>query len=134
MAKSVFKSRRAPTAIAAAVSDETAPTEGRNVIRVERAPGTDSAVRVWLTPGFRVRSMDNVAFGMNLEDEAGLIDCTTCIPEKDYMTVTAARPIGADAVFHYAWRAQPPVFAARDCCGLPLPACYNVPVEDAPKA
>lgn len=105
-----------------------------NVIRVERAPGTDSAVRVWLTPGFRVRSMDNVAFGMNLEDEAGLIDCTTCIPEKDYMTVTAARPIGADAVFHYAWRAQPPVFAARDCCGLPLPACYNVPVEDAPKA
>ncbi len=100
-----------------------------NVTRVERVANADNVVRVWLTPGFRVRAMDNVAFGMNIEDENGLIDCTTCVPEKDYLTVTAARPIGKNAAFHYAWRSQPPVFAARDCCGVPLPACYNVPIE-----
>ena len=102
---------------------QCAPT----VLSAEKAD--DTHVRVRITPGYRVCTMDNYGFGMNVEDAEGLIECTQAVPEKDALLVTTARPFGENAVFHYGWRTQQPAFVARDLTGMPLIACYGVEIK-----
>ncbi len=88
---------------------------------------------VQLTPGHQCFAMDNKAAGMNVEDEAGLMDCGQAIPTEGGFIVDTKRPYALPAKFHYAWRAQPPVFVCRDFNDQPLLACYGVTIEAAEK-
>ena len=95
----------------------------------------DTHILVHITPGHRVRAMDNLPIGMNAEDEDGLIECTEAVAVQDGLLVNTERPYTLPAQFHYAWRSQPPVFAVRDLYDMPLLACYGVeirqPLENA---
>ncbi len=103
---------------------QTAP----NVLGVEKKDDTHVLVR--LTPGHQVYAMDNKALGMNVEDAQGLVDCVQAIPVADGFLVDTTRPFTLPAKFHYAWRAQPPVFVARDFNDQPLLACYGVEIQE----
>ena len=97
------------------------------ILRAERVD--DTHLRLLLTEGHRVAPMDGFADGMNVEDENGMAECTAAAAGEDSLLVTVERPIGKNAVFHYAWRAKPPAFLPRDTHGMPLPACYGVKIE-----
>ena len=98
-----------------------------SILSAERKDATHVILR--LTPGHSVWAMDDIAFGMNVEDEGGLIDCTTAYAGPDCLTVETARPFGDGAKFHYAWRKHTPLFPARDSYGMPLLACYGVEIR-----
>ena len=77
-----------------------------------------------------LRTMDDLATGLHIEDENGLMRCTKISTGKDgAVTVTAERDIGQNAVFHAYWEREVPSFFIRDIYGMPMLACYGVPVE-----
>lgn len=89
----------------------------------------DNHIRVNVTPGHRVYAMDNIALGMDVEDDDGIIRCTTAEKTQDALIVTTEKPYHKPAHFHYAWRAQAPTFAVRDNGGMPLLACYGIEIK-----
>lgn len=104
---------------------------GQTAVSVLAAEAVDEThILVHLTPGRRVLAMDNCAFGMNVEDASGLIDCIKADPQKDGLLVSTARPYAMPAQFHYAWKTQPPVFVVRDFYDMPILACYGIPVQE----
>lgn len=90
----------------------------------------DTHFRVDVTPGHSVIGIENIAFGMNIEDPEGLANCTKAEYVKDGILVECERAFASPAYFHYAWGHNPPAFFARDAMGMPLPACYQVPIEE----
>lgn len=85
---------------------------------------------VRLTPGSVVKSVDELAHGMDVEDENGISECIRAQTESDTLVIETQRSYALPAYFHYAWRVQPPAYVARDESGLPLLACYRIPVEE----
>lgn len=77
-----------------------------------------------------LRTMDDNACGLNIEDENGLADCVGIFVCEGGATVKCERPIGKNAVFHAYWRREEPAFFIRDVYGCPLLSCYGVPIED----
>lgn len=77
-----------------------------------------------------LRTMDNLADGINIEDENGMMNCTEIAVSNNGVIVTAEREIGENAVFHAYWRRNVPSFFLRDIYGMPMLACYNVKIEE----
>ncbi len=90
----------------------------------------DTHIKINLTPDHSVLAMDNIALGMNVEDSDGLIDCIEAAPIKDGLLVSTSRPYKLPARFHYAWRAHPPIFLARDFFDMPVLACYGIEINN----
>ncbi len=86
-------------------------------------------ILVTFTDSHILRTMDNIATGMNIEDENGLMNCEKVTAHGDYLTVTAERDIGENAVFHAYWMREEPAFFVRDVYGFPMLACYNVNIK-----
>ncbi len=76
-----------------------------------------------------IRTMDNIASGMNIEDENGMMKCEKAIARGEELIVTSERDIGNNAVFHAYWNREVPAFFVRDAYGLPMLACYGVEIE-----
>ncbi|MCQ2462351.1 MAG: sialate O-acetylesterase [Clostridia bacterium] len=77
-----------------------------------------------------LRTMDDLACGMNIEDEHGMADCTSVCVLDSGAQVTCARDIGNNAVFHAYWHREQPAFFIRDIYGMPMLACYGVRIEE----
>ncbi|MBO4356137.1 MAG: hypothetical protein J5850_04715 [Clostridia bacterium] len=90
-------------------------------------------VLVRITPGHNVWSMDNCGQGFNIEDEDGIAECESAVRVNDGLIVKAVRDCKPNAFFHYAWRTVPEPFVARDVGGMPLLACYRIPVLHSEK-
>ena len=76
-----------------------------------------------------LRSMDDLASGLNIEDEKGIMDCVSINVSDKGVIVTAERDIGENAVFHAYWKREEPAFFLRDVYGMPMLACFNVKIE-----
>ncbi len=77
-----------------------------------------------------MRTMDDVADGINIEDEKGLMNCTKATVTAEGIEITAERKIEGKAVFHAYWRRNVPSFFLRDAYGLPMLACYGVEIKN----
>ena len=77
-----------------------------------------------------LRTMDDIATGINIEDENGMMNCTKIAVCNEGAKVTAERDIGENAVFHAYWQREVPSFFIRDIYGMPMLACYNVKIEN----
>lgn len=77
-----------------------------------------------------IKTMDDRAQGLNIEDENGMADCIKTSATNEGVLVTAERDIGKNAVFHAYWKREVPSFLLRDIYGMPMLACYNVKIED----
>lgn len=80
--------------------------------------------------GHMMRSMDDLASGLNIEDENGIMKCTAIGVTDDGAVVTAERDIGENAVFHAYWERELTSFFIRDIYGMPMLACFGVKIED----
>lgn len=76
-----------------------------------------------------IRTMDDLASGMNIEDESGMMKCEKVSICKDGAKVIGERDIVGNAVFHAYWEREVPAFFIRDNYGMPMLACYGVPIE-----
>ena len=77
-----------------------------------------------------VFAMEDSGVGMNAEDKDGLMDCVSAVYREGGLLISTARPYTLPAKFHSFWRTHPAAFCPRDINGMPLPACYNVEIED----
>lgn len=77
-----------------------------------------------------LRTMDDIATGLNIEDENGMMKCLKIQACGEKAKVTAERDIGKNAVFHAYWEREVPAFFVRDAYGMPMLACYNVKIEN----
>lgn len=77
-----------------------------------------------------LRTMDDLAHGINIEDENGMADCVKITACNEGARVTCERDIGKNAYFHAYWMREVPSFLIRDVYGMPMLACYNVKIED----
>lgn len=91
----------------------------------------DTHVRVQFTGAhLRMRVMDGVPLGTDVEDGQGLIECVHADNQgEDVLVFTTARPFARPAKFHYAWRKHPPLFPIRDINGMPMLSCYGVEIQ-----
>lgn len=103
---------------------------GQESVFILSAEAIDNThVKLNLTSGHLVLAMDNFALGMNVEDPDGMTDCIEASPIKDGLIVSTSRPYKLPARFHYAWKAHPPVFLARDFFNMPILACYGMEIS-----
>ena len=79
--------------------------------------------------GHYLRTMDDLACGLNIEDENGMMKCTKISVCDDGAIVTGERDIGKKAVFHAYWEREEPAFFLRDAYGMPMLACYGVEIK-----
>lgn len=77
-----------------------------------------------------LRTLDDNAAGMNIEDENGLMDCVKITVTPEGAVVTGERDIAGKAVFHAYWKREQPAFFLRDNYGMPMLACYGVTAEE----
>lgn len=77
-----------------------------------------------------LRTMDDIAEGINIEDENGMMNCLKITACDEGAIVKAEREIGKNALFHAYWRRVVPAFFLRDVYGMPMLACYGVTIED----
>ncbi|MBP9987910.1 MAG: hypothetical protein KBT46_00265 [Ruminococcus sp.] len=77
-----------------------------------------------------LRTMDDLACGMNIEDENGMMKCTKVSVCDNGVMVFGEREIGKNAVFHAYWEREESAFFVRDIYGMPMLACYGVEIED----
>lgn len=76
-----------------------------------------------------LKTMDDNACGMNIEDEFGLTDCVKVLGTEGGAYVKTGRPIGKNAVFHAYWKREEPSSFIRDIFGMPVLACYGLKIE-----
>ena len=94
----------------------------------------DTHVHIVSNTGGNIIAMDNRAFGMNVEDENGIIECDEAIRVRDGLWISTARPYTLPAKFHYAWkRTETPPFYVQDWRCIPMLACYGVEIEPMDK-
>lgn len=77
-----------------------------------------------------LRTMDDLAHGINIEDEKGMMDCVQIMACDEGAKVVGERDIEGEAVFHAYWQREVPSFLIRDIYGMPMLACYNVKIGD----
>lgn len=77
-----------------------------------------------------LRAMDDLACGMNIEDENGMMKCTSVRICPEGAVVTGERDICGKAVLHAYWEREEAAFCVRDNYGMPLLACYGVEIEE----
>lgn len=98
------------------------------------APDVEEVVRVddthlfaRYTEGSCVMTMDDTPWGMDAEDDDGLIPCTKVSAKDDGLLFELSRPCGENVRLHVLWRANPPSFQPRSSFGMPILSCYGVP-------
>lgn len=79
--------------------------------------------------GVTLKTMDDNADGMNIEDEKGLMGCIKASVSPDGLVVTAEREIEGKAFFHAYWSKKPPAFTVRDVYGMPMLSCYGIEIK-----
>lgn len=89
-----------------------------------------STIKLHISEGHCLRTMDNNACGMNIEDETGLMNCTEVKVSNGDLIVEGEREISGKAVFHAYWKKMQPAFFVRDIYGMPVSACYNLEIEE----
>lgn len=104
--------------------------EGVTAPTVESVKKIDSKTVLLKFKGVHMmRTMDDLAHGINIEDEQGMMDCVKIAACDEGALVTGERDIAGSAVFHAYWKREVPTFLIRDIYGMPMLACYNVPIE-----
>ncbi len=98
-----------------------------NIEKVEYVDETH--IRLHFQADSRIWPTDRRADGMHVEDAQGLVDAVFAQEEPDAMVITLERPITLPAVFHAYWQHNVPAFLAHDVHGMPMLACYGVPIE-----
>ncbi len=76
-----------------------------------------------------LKSMDDIASGMNIEDEKGMMKCIKACACSGGVKVTGEREIEGEAVFHAYWEREQAAFFIREADGMPMLACYGVKIE-----
>ncbi len=89
----------------------------------------ESHLRIILTEGHPMDLMDGTADGMEVEDETGLIPCVRAKVDAGGFLIETERPYRLPAEFHFSWRIHPAMFMPREQNGMPLLACYGLPIE-----
>lgn len=77
-----------------------------------------------------LRTMDDLADGINIEDENGMMNCVKITVCDEGAIVKGEREIGKNALFHAYWKRNVPSFFLRDVYGMPMLACYGVKIEE----
>lgn len=77
-----------------------------------------------------LRTMDDIATGIEVEDETGIIPCTAVSEHPEGILVTASRDYKSNAKFHAYYHRETPAFLIRNPYGMPMLACFNVPIEE----
>ena len=103
--------------------------EAPNLKSVKRT-GADTVQLTFAGKNHMLRTMDDLAHGINIEDENGMMNCTKISVCNEGAKVIAEREIGKNAFFHAYWMREVPTFLLRDVYGMPMLACYNVKIED----
>lgn len=105
--------------------------QGFSAPSIKRIKKLDSrTIQLEFTQPHTLRTMDEIATGLNIEDENGMMKCTKISACGEVAKVTAERDIVGNAVFHAYWEREVPAFFIRDAYGMPMLACYNVKIED----
>lgn len=99
-----------------------------NVISVKKV--NSKTVLLKFKDSHMMRTMDELAHGINIEDEKGMMDCVRVFSCDDGVKVEAEREIVGKALFHAYWQREVAVFPIRDIYGMPMLACYNVEIEE----
>lgn len=106
-------------------------TGGYDVPTVRKITKIDSRhILLHFTGKHIMRTMDDIATGLNIEDEAGLMNCIKISVCNEGAVVEAERKIIGEAVFHAYWRREVPAFFIRDINSVPITACYGVKIEE----
>lgn len=103
-------------------------TSAPSVSRIKRIDSR--TIFLTFTENHTLRTMDDTASGMNIEDENGMAECVKASLCEDGIAVTSTRDIGRNAVFHAYWKREVPPFFIRDAYGMPMLSCYGVKIED----
>lgn len=90
---------------------------------------TDSEIFIEFFEKHMLRTMDDNACGMNIEDEEGIMDCESVRVSDGGLIVKGKRNINGKALFHAYWLKEEPPFFVRDIYGMPMLSCYGTPVE-----
>lgn len=89
----------------------------------------DTQIKVFFPKEYKVMAMDNQGRGLHVEDADGLIECPTVVSIEGGLLITTKRPFSMPAQFHAYWQYGAPDFFIRDMHGMPILACYGVPVK-----
>lgn len=103
--------------------------EAPNLKSVKRT-GADTVQLTFAGRNHMLRTMDDLADGINIEDEKGMMNCVRISVNNDGAEVQAEREIVGKAVFHAYWKRNVPSFFIRDIYGMPMLACYGVEIEE----
>lgn len=95
-----------------------------------RKVSSDTVLMKFFENNQMLRTMDNLADGINIEDEKGMMNCRKITVCDDGALVEGERDIIGKAVFHAYWRRNVPSFFLRDIYGMPMLACYGVEIEE----
>lgn len=76
-----------------------------------------------------LKTMDDNPYGMNIQDEKGIMNCTVVVCCDDGLIVTGEREICGEAYFHAYWKKELPAFTVRDVYGMPLTSCYMLKID-----
>ena len=80
-------------------------------------------------PDIEMYDMDDTAYGLDVEDETGLIPCKKAIAEQNIIQIETERAYHLPAKFHAYWRCSLPSFLIKDFTGMPMLSCYDVAIE-----
>lgn len=80
-------------------------------------------------PDFEIYDIDDTAYGLDVEDETGLIPCKKAIGGQGIIHLETERAYQLPAKFHAYWRCSLPSFLIKDFTGMPMLSCYDVAIE-----
>lgn len=89
----------------------------------------DTHLKLYFDKDIYMFTMDDTAYGMDVEDEGGLIPCKKAVGSYGILELETERPFTLPAKFHAYWRCNLPSLLVRDMHGLPLLGCYNVEIK-----
>lgn len=71
---------------------------------------------------------DRTAYGLDVEDESGIIACKKAVGGYGVLELETDHPYTLPARFHAYWRSDLPSLLIRDYIGMPMLSCYNVEI------
>ena len=89
----------------------------------------ETHVRLTFDKEFLMHPMFGIAYGLDVEDESGIIPCKKAVGGYGVLELETERPYVHPARFHAYWRRQLPSFLIKDYVGMPMLACYNVGIK-----
>ena len=90
----------------------------------------ETHVRLTFDKEFLMYPMDGTAYGLDVEDESGIIPCKKAVGGFGVLELETESPYVLRARFHAYWRCQLPSLLIKDYVGMPMLACYNVEIQN----